>query len=336
MLALDGSQGGGQLVRTAVALAAVTGTSFWMAGVRGDRSNPGLRAQHLAAVEAVAALCDADVDGAERGSEEFRFHPGRPVGGDVSVDVGTAGSVPLVFDAVLPVAAVLDEPATVRATGGTDVRWSPPFAYQQRVKLSVASRFGLVADTDLDRTGFYPAGGGRATLRLRPSALEPVALDARCDPREALVRSKATRDLADRSVAERQADAAAAALPDHLPAPERSVEYVDADSTGSVAVVVARYDDGVLGGSALGEPGKLAESVGEDAAADLAAVHRSPAAVDRYAADQVVPFLALAGGRVTIPAVTDHVESVVDLVGRFDRSVAIERGDPTVLVADCA
>lgn len=336
MFALDGSTGGGQLVRTAVALAAVTGTPFRMTGVRGGRSNPGLRAQHLAAVEAVASLCDAEVDGAELGSEELEFRPGTPAGGEVTVEVGTAGSVPLVFDAALPLAAALDAPATVHATGGTDVRWSPPVAYQRAVKLPLAARFGLDADTSLDRTGFYPAGGGRATLRLRPSALEPVALDARGDAREVLVRSKASRDLADRSVAERQAEAASAALPGDLPAAEQRVEYVDAESTGSVVVVVVRYDDSALGGSALGKPGKLAESVGEDAAADLAAAHRSSAAVDRYAADQLVPVLALTGGRVTIPEVTDHVESVVDLVRRFDRPVEIEDGDPAALVADGA
>jgi RNA 3'-terminal phosphate cyclase (ATP) len=334
MLALDGSTGGGQLVRTAVALAAVTGTGFRMDGVRGSRSNPGLRAQHLAAVEAVAALCDANVEGAELGSTELRFRPGRSAGGDASVAVGTAGSVPLVFDAALPLAAALDEPAAVHATGGTDVKWSPPFAYQQQVKLPLAARFGFDADATLDRTGFYPAGDGSATLRLRPSALEPVALDSRGDPRELLVHSKATRDLADRSVAERQADAAASALPGDLPAPARRVEYVDAESTGSGVVVVARYDRSTLGGSALGEQGKLAESVGEEAADALAAAHRSAAAVDRHAADQVVPLLALAGGRVTIPAVTDHVESVVALVGTFDRPVEIRDGDPPVLVAD--
>jgi RNA 3'-terminal phosphate cyclase (ATP) len=335
MLALDGARGGGQLVRTAVSLSALTRRAFRMEGVRGARSNPGLRPQHLAAVRAVADLCDADVDGAELGSEELTFRPDSPAGMDVTVAVGTAGSVPLVFDAALPLAAAIDAPASVGATGGTDVQWSPPFAYLRRVKLPVLARFGLDADAALDRTGFYPAGGGEATLSLGPSALDPLDVDARGDLRGVAVHSKASDDLADSRVAERQADAAAAALADAgLPDPEQDIRYVESASTGSVVVARAEYDRTVLGGSALGEPGKPAEDMGEGAAADLLAAHRSHGAVDRYLADQVVPFLAVAGGRVPIPEVTDHVETVVDLMSAFGREVELLEGDPPELVAD--
>lgn len=335
MLALDGSTGGGQLVRTAVSLSALTGRAFRMDGVRGARSNPGLRAQHLAAVRAVADLCDADVDGAELGSEELAFRPGTPSGGDVAVDVGTAGSLPLVFDAALPLAAAVDAPASVCATGGTDVRWSPPFAYIRRVKLPALARFGLDADAALDRTGFYPAGGGAATLSLGPSTLDPIDLDSRGDLRDVAVHSKASADLADSRVAERQADAAAAALSEAgFADPERDARYVETESTGSVVVARAEYERSVLGGSALGEPGKPAEDVGEDAAAELLAAVQGRGAVDRYLADQVVPFLAVAGGRVRIPEVTEHVETVVDLVSSFGREVVVEDGDPPVLSAE--
>jgi len=125
VIEIDGARGG-QVVRTAAGLAAVTGRWVRVEDVRGDRPTPGLKPQHVAAVEAVAAACDADLGGAEVGSEALVVRPGPVRGGEFAVDVGTAGSLPLVFDAVLPLAVALSEPLELTATGGTDVAWSPP------------------------------------------------------------------------------------------------------------------------------------------------------------------------------------------------------------------
>lgn len=369
MLELDGADGGGQLVRTALALSAVTGEPFRMENVRGGRSEPGLRPQHLAAVRAVAAACDATVEADERGAETLVVEPGDLRGGTVAVDVGTAGSLTLVFDALLPLATALPAPLSVVATGGTDVKWSPPADYYRRVKLPLVREMGLAAAVDVDRRGFYPAGGGAATLYLAPSSPPPLSLPTRRGVTGWRVYSVASTDLADASVAERQAGAAverlaedggvddggggeADAVSDDGPSEdgrpdgengddggpgvvERTVTYAEADSSGTALVVRADCGASVAGFDALGERGRPAEDVGRaaaDRALDFAA---GGAPVDRHMADQVVVLLALAGGRVRVPAVTDHVAANVDLVSAFGFDVSVAAGeDGPVLVAE--
>lgn len=364
VLELDGADGGGQLVRTALSLAAVTGEPFRMENVRGGRSEPGLRPQHLAAVSAVATACDATVEGDEQGSETLVVEPGDLAGGTVAVDVGTAGSLTLVFDALLPLATALDEPLAVAATGGTDVKWSPPTDYYRRVKLPLLRERGFAAAVDLDRRGFYPAGGGAATLHLYPSSPPPLSLPDRGGPTGWRVHSVASADLADASVAERQVEGATERLvgdgeeadrpsdpdsssdhgspsdsdspsDDGPPVVERSATYAETDSTGTAVVVRADCGATAAGFDALGEPGRPAEDVGRAAADAALAFAAGGAAVDRHMADQVVVLLALCGGRVRIPAVTDHVETNRELVGAFGFDVRVEETDDgPVLAAD--
>lgn len=337
MRGLDGSAGGGQLVRTAVALAAVTGEPFVMEHVRGGRDPAGLRPQHVAAIETVAALANAKTEGVAVGAKRFTFEPGRLADGTVERDVGTAGSVTLVFDALLPLATRLESPATVRIVGGTDVKWSPPFDYFRAVKLPILRRSGLDAAVDLHRRGFYPSGGGAARLTLDPSAMAPLDLERRGALESLWVHSVASESLRDASVAGRQAEAAVAGLADRESVPiERSVDYVDAADPGSAVVIVATYANSIAGFGALGERGKPSESVAATAIEEYDAFRATDAAVDDHFADQSIPFLALVGGAVRIPRVTAHVETAVDLVGEFELDVEIERtdGDEAILRAE--
>lgn len=334
MLELDGSGGGGQLVRTALALSVLAGTPFRMEGIRGSRPNPGLRPQHLAAVELLAAAGDADVSGAMEGSGTLAFEPGDVRPGAYEVDVGTAGSVPLVFDAVLPLATAAGGRIAVRATGGTDVRWAPTMDYYRRVKLPLLRRFGLDAAVDLDRRGFYPAGGGEATLWLGSSELRPIDLDAAGPTEGARVYSVASSDLDDRDVADRQADTAVDGLSESgIDVLERTVQYADARSTGSAVLVRLDRGDAIAGFDRLGERGTPAESVGEGAVDAAWALEGSVAAVDEHMADQLLVFLALVGGRVAVPAVTDHVETNAAVLDAFGFDVSVDTtGTGPVLV----
>ncbi|WP_233203954.1 RNA 3'-terminal phosphate cyclase [Halegenticoccus soli] len=266
MIELDGSGGGGQPVRTALGLSMVTGEPFRMAGIRAARPNPGFRPQHLTAVETAARLCDARVEGVELGADEVTFRPGAVRGGELAADIGTAGSVTLLFDALLPVAAALDAPLRVRAIGGTDVKWAPPVGYVRRVRLPLLSRFRLDAGIDVERTGFYPAGGGRATLRLEPSALEPIDLRSRGDLEAATAYSKASDSLAGAEVAERQADRARERLEARgVPIEIREPRYVETRSPGSSFLLVGSYGESIAGFDALGERGLPAERVADRA-----------------------------------------------------------------------
>lgn len=333
MLELDGSGGGGQLVRTALSLSAVTGEPFRMEGIRGSRPNPGLRPQHLAAVELVAAVAEAEVSGATEGSESLAFEPGTVRPGDYEVDIGTAGSVTLLFDAVLPLAGVLDGRLSVRATGGTDVRWAPTIDYYRRVKLPLLRRHGVGVALELDRRGFYPAGGGQATLWLGPSSPGSIDLASRGPAAGARVYSVASDDLAERDVAERQAETSVAGLESlGFATLERTVGYAKSRSTGSVVAIRLDYGGTVAGFDRLGEQGTPAESVAEDAVARADSFHGSAAAVDQNMADQLIVFLGLAGGRVAVPAVTDHVETNVALMERFDYDVSVDRSGTVPIV----
>lgn len=328
MIEIDGADGGGQVLRTALALSALTGEAFELTNARGDRPEPGLRPQHVAAVELVANCCDADVEGAAEGAETVRFEPGPLSGGRVESAVGIAASVTLRFDAALPLALGLDEPLTVVAAGGTDVKWSPTFAHYARVKLPLLARFGLDAAAERERPGFYPAGGGRARLRLAPSELRPLALADRGDLEAVELYSLAAESLADGEVAERQAAAAAERLDDAgLPASVESVGYAETNSPGSALLVRGVYARTLIGIDALGERGKSAEAVAADAVAAFRDRHGGAGAVDEHAADQLLAFLALAGGRMRVPRVTTHLETNAAVLRRFGLDVEIGNGD---------
>ncbi|AQL42657.1 RNA 3'-terminal-phosphate cyclase [Halorientalis sp. IM1011] len=336
MLELDGGDAGGGYLRTALALSVLTDRPVRVANVRGDRPEPGLKPQHAAAVEAVAEVCDATVTGTEHGATTVTFEPGGAPGGVASVDVGTAGSVTLVFDTVVPLAMAADAPIRLRATGGTDVAWSPPLTTYRRVKLPLLRRLGVPVAVDASRRGFYPVGGGAATLTLAPANPSSLDLGERGHPEGVRVYSLASEGLADADVAERQADAAVEALDAaDRRVRERVVSYVDSESPGSVCTVRADYGTGVAGLDALGEQGKPAEDVGREPVEALEAFEGTGAAIDRHLADQLLPFLAVAGGTVTVPEVTAHVESGLDLLAAFGCDVAVtEESDRVRLQSD--
>lgn len=324
MLTIDGSDGGGQVVRSALTCAALTGDPVRVEHVRGSRPSPGMRPQHVAAAHAIAAACDGDLDGTDVGSETLAFEPVTPRGGEYEVAVGTAGAVTLVCDAVLPLATVVDEPLTLTVTGGTDVKWAPPVDYYRYVKLPLLRRFGLRVRLDVDRRGFYPAGGGRVTLTVDPSALSPIELEERGDLDEVAVHSVAAEALEDADVADRQATAAADALDDAGVRTQSTVTYADADSPGSAIVLAADYEHSRAGFTALGERGLPSEAVANHALEAFRTFDDGSGAVDEHLADQCMLPLAIAGGAVRIPRVTDHVRTNRDALAAFGADVALD------------
>ncbi|MFC7237784.1 RNA 3'-terminal phosphate cyclase [Saliphagus sp. GCM10025317] len=372
MHTLDGYDAGGQFLRRALTLSALTGESVRLEGVRGDRPNPGLANQHLAVLEAMAAITDAEVSGDELEAETVEFDPHARSGsdgaveisgGEYAVDVGTAGSLTLLFDAVLPLAARLESPLILTATGGTDVTWSPPVDYLRYVKLPLLRRYGLQAAVEVDQRGFYPAGSGRLRLHLAPSRFEPLDLESRGDLAGVRVYSTEAAALADADVAKRQAEGALGRLRARIGAGEANFEIRERVETtaesacpGSVIVLGLEFEHEFADGSpetasrprlragfgALGEPGKPAERVGEEAADAAVAFLEGNGSVDVHLADQLLDFLVLGGGRLRIPAVTDHVETSLRLLEAFGSDLDLDLepehrkndGGSTVLVAE--
>lgn len=333
MLEVDGSKGGGQLLRSALTLSALTGEPFRMTDIRGARPEPGLRPQHLAAVELLADVCDAEVSEVGTGTAELTFRPGAVQPGEYATDIGTAGSITLLFDALLPLATVLEGGLAVTARGGTHVKWSPTMAHYRQTKLPLVRRRGLQAAVDVERPGFYPAGGGAATLRIGPSSLSRFEMTERGAFERARIHSLASTDLADSSVAERQRDRAVERLSGvGLSVVERTVSYAAADSPGSAIAIRLDYERAVAGFDALGEAGKPAEDVADDCAETALAFDERPGAVDRHTADQLLVFLALAGGRLRVPEVTDHVETNSELLAEFGFDLRIDRDAQGALV----
>jgi RNA 3'-terminal phosphate cyclase (ATP) len=323
MLHLDGTDGGGQLVRSALTCSLLTGEGFELAGIRGDRPTPGLKPQHLAAVHLAADLADATVAGDDLESETLRFDPGDVTPGEYAVDIGTAGSVTLLCDVVLPLAARLDGQLTVTAEGGTDVKWSPPLDFFRHVKLPLLHEAGWNATLDVERRGFYPVGGGAVTLSLAPSTPARFALTERGERVEATVYAVETEHLAEADVADRLASQAVEGLRASDWSVDARTRTVASDSPGAVVVARLGFEDGVAGVSALGEKGMPAEDVADRAVDAAAAFESEPGAVDVRLADQLVLPVALAGGAVRISEVTAHVETNVDLVRAFGFDVRV-------------
>ena len=356
MIELDGSDGGGQLVRTALTLSALRGEPFRMEQVRGNRSTPGLKRQHLACVEAVATLTDAAVNGDTVGSETLVFEPAVAPGAaaapaEIDVDIPTAGSATLVADTLLPLAVHIRAPLAASLSGGTDVRWSPSADYLRRVKLPVLRALGLEAAVNVERRGFYPAGGGELAVEIRPSSLAPLEIGDRhhesygSNPETTSppalgsdghmsVHAVTATALEDRATADRVADAAVAELDARGIAPTASATtaYAEADSPG-VALTVVKTGTTPEGGDSTPRAGFVEYGDADTAPASVAdaVVERierwteTGAPVDAHLADQLVVWLTLVGGEVAIPRVTNHVRTNVNLVRAFGDDISITR-----------
>jgi RNA 3'-phosphate cyclase len=330
MIEIDGSQGegGGQILRMAVALAALRGRDVRVTHIRAGRPNPGLAAQHVAAVNAVAELCSASVSGLDVGSPEIVFRPGAVQAGRFLIDVGTAGSVTLVLQACLPVAFGAPDGVRLEVTGGTDVRWSPPLDAYARVFLPWLHRLGAAADLETIRRGYYPRGGGKVEAVVRPAAVwSRLELS---DPGVVRrVRGIAHVSNLSAEIPKRMKHAAMRRL--HGLADVKIEERVyaggEAIGQGGALVLWGEMEHSLLEGSCLAERGKSSERVGEEAAAALSAEISSGASVDVHNADQLLVYLCQAEGPSTflVRDVTGHLKTMAWLLPQFfERQIVIE------------
>ncbi len=336
MIEIDGSKGGGQMLRSSVSLSAITGEPFAMNNIRSSRPNPGLKHQHIEAVKTVARLCNAESEGLEEQSRTLEFRPGELEPRNFTANIGTAGSVTLLLDTVLPLTTQFNQDFRLDVKGGTDVKWSPAVEYYRQVKLPLLRKFGMEARMDVRRTGFYPRGGGEVRLKTLPFSMDGLELTERGSLGRFEIYSKASRELEEPKVADRQADEAARKLKNsHISVEvEKNVEYVDTDSTGSSLVLKAVYKNSIAGFDALGEQGKRSEEVAQEVIQGFKKFHASEAAVDPYMSDQLVIFLGLVGGKARIPEITPHVQTSLEVMRKFGKEVEVERdGDAAFLTA---
>jgi RNA 3'-terminal phosphate cyclase (ATP) len=325
MITIDGSygEGGGQILRTSLTLAAILQRPVCIERIRARRPEPGLRPQHLTAVRAIAAICGADMEGDHVGSERLVMQPGHaPRPGDYTFDVsqmakgGSAGAVSLIFQTVLLPLALAEGPSYLTLRGGTHVSWSPPYHYLAHVYLPALARLGVDAEVHIERWGWYPRGDGEMTATIAGNAhLRPHDFTARGERRRVWGIS-ASSNLPPH-VRQRQMKQALARLGDQGIAIE--CDLFDAPSTGPGAslFICPVYTQGAAGFTGYGRLGFPAEKVADVAVDRFLAYERAQGAVDPHLADQLVLPLALAGGALTTVEVTQHQITNIWVVEQF-------------------
>lgn len=319
---IDGShgEGGGQILRTALALGGILQQPVEIHNVRGGRKKPGLRPQHLIAVQGMALITGAKVEGAEPGSMRLYFEPRQVVPGSYSLDVGTAGSTSLVLQTMIPAMLFAKKASRVVVAGGTHVPWSPCFHYLKEVFVPALQQMGGALQLEAKRWGWYPKGGGKVIASILPvPELSSVDFTWQGRLQDTYVLS-AVSNLS-MSIAERQRDQVLKRLRGQGGGKELRIELLKGPSpgTGTVVFIRARFENGVAGFTSLGKRGKPAEKVADDACSDFIEFIASGAAVDDHLADQLVLYMALAKGRSSLIAgrITKHLATNMWVIEQF-------------------
>ncbi len=325
MMEIDGSQksGSGTILRLSVALAAITKQPLHITNIRQNRPQPGLKPQHLEAVLTAGKICNAKIQGAKLGSKELWFTPQDILGGNFDALIETAGSIPMLLLANLPICLFAEKPVRLHvAKGGTDTTHAPTINYLRFVFLPALKQMGVDAEITVQKYGYYPKGMGEATITVKPNRqLKPIALKSFGNLKRINGVSVCTF-LADRQVAERQAKAAE----DYLAQNDfrADIKVVNDQSNpiqkGGSIVLWAETDTGVIiGADAIGELRKMSEIVGKEAAQRLNAELAVKPTVDIYLADMLIPYMALTEEKSVflVRTVSEHIESNIWLVEKM-------------------
>lgn len=317
MLTIDGAtySGSGTIVRQAVAFSALTGVPIHLIRARAKRAKPGLRRQHVQVIQAIRELVNGKAEGVYEGSQDIYFKPGSPGRADhYRWDIGSAGSTTMLALGVLPVLAFKSTATIVELCGGLFQDFAPSFFHLQHVLLPYLSTMGLPASVTMKRPGYVPTGKGQLVLFVQPlrRPIQPFWLDVQGGIQRVWGIALASH-LAEKRVSDRMAEAATQRLAQAGSAATiERVEDTTAPQPGAALAVFADCAGGSrLGADRAGAPGRRSEAIGKYVAQQLLADLRTGATVDRFAADQMIPFAALAQGesQFVIPEETDHVQT---------------------------
>jgi RNA 3'-terminal phosphate cyclase (ATP) len=328
-IVIDGGagEGGGQVLRTSLALSLITGKPVVIQNIRGGRAKPGLLRQHLTALNAAAEIGAAKVEGAAIGSREIAFVPGKITPGDYRFAIGTAGSATLVLQTVLPALMTASGPSTVVFEGGTHNPAAPPFDFLAKTFLPVINRMGPRVEVALERHGFYPAGGGRFKVTIDPAErLKPVDLLERGQDTHRAV--KLLIASLPRSIAERERDQ----VREKMGWPEESFEIhevKDSCGPGNVVLIECGAEHVTEVFVAFGEKGVPAAAVADRAVNAARAWLGSGVAVGRFLADQLLlPFVLAGGGSFRTLPLSRHSETNIEVIRKFvEVEISTETGD---------
>jgi RNA 3'-terminal phosphate cyclase (ATP) len=333
LIEIDGTrgEGGGQLLRGALALAVATGRGFRIDDIRRARSRPGLMRQHLTAVQAAAAICEARVEGAEIGATSLVFEPGAVRAGDYTFAIGTAGSCVLVLQAIVPALARLAAPSRISITGGTHNPLAPTFEFLRDALAPQLAAIGWSVDYTLVRHGFFPAGGGQLVVTIAP-ARPPQRLVLLERGERIAHAARAVVSHLSREIAERELATLCTRL--NWEADPRAVASVDSPGPGNFLEAKVQYANVTELATSIGERGRTSERVANDCSDVIRRYLRGTAPVGEYLLDQLlVPLALTAGGELRAVRWTPHAEAQRELLLTwFARDIDVTRGDDGVRV----
>ena len=323
-LQIDGNygEGGGQILRTTLSLSCILRKPVEIVNIRKGRRIPGLQPQHLTSVSACKKISSAEVEGDELQSVSLKFSPQETKGGDFSFDVAekkrSAGSTSLILQTLFLPLSHCRESSKISVLGGTHVPWSPPFNYLKEVFAPMVKKTGCEIELEIKKWGWYPKGGGEVTCTIQPTAkFSPLDLTERGEL-VSLSGVSAVSNLPD-SIAERQRSQAIKILKGKGFSPEIKLLQGPSIGQGTFFFLKAEFENSVAGFGALGERGKRAEKVAEEACDEFLHFMQSKAAVDPHLADQLIPYLALADGKstFTVSKITKHLLTNLWVVRQF-------------------
>jgi RNA 3'-terminal phosphate cyclase (ATP) len=328
MIEIDGSagEGGGQIIRTSLALSLITGKPFSVRKVRANREKPGLQNQHLTCVRAAAEVGSAEVEGAKLQSTAFTFSPGEIQPGNYRFSIGTAGSVLLVLQTLLPPLMMAQAESTLFLEGGTHNPHAPPFDFIESTFVPLINKMGPAVTAELEKMGFYPPGGGKIKVTIRPSSatLTPLHLEARGTSE---VSARCLVIKLPTNVAEREISVLQKSIPQLKKSDVSLAQSSNAVSPGNVVTVWVKSDQLVETITQIGERGLRAEVVAERAAQEVNRYLRVDAAVGEHLADQLLLPLSLAGGGSYVTQTpTLHTKTNIEIIKRFLKvDIRVER-----------
>jgi len=321
MLEIDGSylEGGGQIVRTAIALSTITKTPVRIYNIRRGREKPGLKPQHLEGVKAAAKICQAELSDAQLNSTELAFIPGKIQGGAYKIDTKTAGAITLILQILTPLGIFAEAPLKLDIKGGTAVLYSPNIIYFENVFCYYMKKMGMNISVEVRKHGFYPRGGGEVVIFINPSSLIPYNFGGPGLLKQVDVFAISSEHLRTAKVAERLITGFQSVYPQV----RFKYQYVPADSAGCFIQALAIFENCILGFDALGEKGKPAEEIGKKAGELLKKNLDNPTGVDIWTLDQIIPYIALATSatgssiKIKFSELTMHARTNIWVVKQF-------------------
>ena len=322
MLIIDGSygEGGGQIIRSAIALSVLTKKPVTINNIRSNRSNPGLRPQHFTAIKIMKTLCNAKTKNIKVGSSNIEFIPGILEAGNYNFNIGTAGSIILVFQTCILGCLKTKASIKINLIGGTDVKWAPTWDYFEQVFLPLIKKMGVKCNAQLIQRGYYPTGGGEAQITINPcEKVKPFNVSKKQDYKEVFGKIHLA-NLPEHIGTRMKHSAIKTLLKKNLKA-QITIERATTSSAGTGITLWSKSDESIIGTTMLGEQGILSEKIGESAAKNLLSEINKGVSLDVYAFDQIIPYLSVIKNNDTssfsVREISSHAQTNIWLVKQF-------------------